>query len=66
MHVTFVTTHRRGVLDADALRSCQDAMRKVRRDFAAEPQEFNGDNDHLHLLLQYPPKVAVPAPVNSL
>ena len=35
------------------------------RDFAAEPREFNGENDHLHLLVQYPPKVAVPAPVNS-
>jgi putative transposase len=51
MHVVFVTMYRRGVLDADALRSYQDAMRKVRRDFAADPQEFNGDYDHLHLLL---------------
>lgn len=47
-HLVFVTTYRRGVLDAGMLRSCQDAMRKVRGDFGAELREFNDQDDHLH------------------
>ena len=41
-------------------------MRKVRGDFGAGLREFNGDDDHVHLLAGYPPKVAVPVLVNSL
>jgi putative transposase len=67
VHVVFVTTYRRGVLDAGMLRSCQDAMRKVRGGFGAQLRQFNDQDDHVHLLLAgYPPKVAVPALVNSL
>lgn len=66
VHLVFVTKYRRGVLDADMLRSCEDAMRKVCGDFGAELREFNGEDDHIHLLVGYPPKVAVSALVNSL
>ena len=41
-------------------------MRKVCADFGAELREFNGEDDHVHLLVEYPPKVAVSAIVNSL
>jgi putative transposase len=66
VHLVFVTKDRRGVLDADLLRSCQDAMRTVRGGFGAELREFHGDDDHAHLLARYPPKAAVSALVNSL
>ena len=36
VHLVFVTKYRRGVLDADMLRRCEDAMRKVCGDFGAE------------------------------
>ena len=41
-------------------------MRKVCGDFGAELREFNGEDDHVHLLVEYPPKVAVSVLVNSL
>ena len=66
VHLVFVTKYRRGVLDADMLRSCEDAIRKVCGGFGAELREFNGEDDHIHLLVGYPPKVAVSALVNSL
>jgi putative transposase len=66
VHLVFVTKCRRGVLDADMLCSCEDAMRKVCGDFGAELREFNGEDDYVHLLVGYPPKVAVSALVNSL
>ena len=66
VHLVFVTKYRRGVLDAAMLACCEDAMRKVCGDFATELREFNGEDDHAHLLVEYPPKVAVSALVNSL
>ena len=35
-------------------------------DFEAELVEFDGEDDHVHLLVNYPPKVAVSNLVNSL
>lgn len=35
-------------------------------DFEAELAEFNGEQDHVHLLVNFPPKVAVSRLVNSL
>jgi putative transposase len=65
-HLVFVTKYRRGILDDAMLRCCQAAMRKACEDFGAESREFNGEDDHVHLLVEYPPKVAVSALVNSL
>ena len=66
VHLVFVTKYRRGVLDGAMLRCCQTAMRKVCADFGADLRELNGEPDHVHLLVEYPPKVAVSALVNSL
>jgi putative transposase len=35
-------------------------------DFESTLVEFEGENDHVHLLVEYPPKVAVSKLVNSL
>jgi putative transposase len=48
------------------LTRCEEIMRKVCEDFGAELKEFNGERDHVHLLMHYPPKVAVSKLVNSL
>jgi REP-associated tyrosine transposase len=66
VHLVFVTRYRRGVLDDDMLRSCEATMRKVCADFGSELREFNGEHDHVHLLVFYPPKVSVSVLVNSL
>jgi putative transposase len=66
VHLVFVTKYRRGVLDDAMLRCCESAMRKVCADFEAELREFNGEADHVHLLVHYPPKASVSALVNSL
>jgi len=54
------------VLDDDMLRLCEQVMRKVCGDFEAGLREFNGATGHVHLLVNYLPKVPVSAPVNSL
>ena len=39
---------------------------KVCNDFEAELVECDGEEDHVHLLINYPPKVALSSLVNSL
>lgn len=41
-------------------------MRAVCEDFEVELVEFNGENNHVHLLVNFPPKVALSKLVNSL
>ena len=41
-------------------------MRAVCADFDCQLVEFNGENNHLHLLANYPPKVAIARLVNSI
>ena len=66
VHLVFVTKYRGGVLDDAMLSCCEAAMRKVCTDFGAGLREFNGEDDHVHLLVEYPPKVAISTRVNSL
>ncbi|WP_446224370.1 IS200/IS605 family transposase [Nocardia sp. IBHARD005] len=66
VHLVFVTKFRRGMLTDDMLTACERVMRDVCTDFGAVLVEFNGERDHVHLLVEYPPKVAVSKLVNSL
>ncbi|MET7989043.1 IS200/IS605 family transposase [Streptomyces sp. NPDC005281] len=65
-HLVFVTKYRGGVMNDETLTRCEQVMRKVCEDFAAELKEFNGETDHVHLLVHHPPKVALASLVNSL
>jgi hypothetical protein len=44
----------------------EEVMRAVRADFETELVEFNGEPNHVHLLVNFPPKVALSRLVNSL
>jgi putative transposase len=66
VHLVFVTKYRRGVFNADSLAALHRILAKVCRDFDVDLVEFNGEHDHVHLLVEYPPKVAVSKLVNSL
>lgn len=57
---------RRGVFNDEMLTRCEEIMRKVCEDVEAELKGFDGERDHVHLLVHYPPKVAVSKLVNSL
>lgn len=65
-HLVFVTKYRRGVFTQQMLQRCEEIMRDVCADFEAELKEFNGEKDHVHLLVHYPPKVQLSKLVNSL
>ena len=65
-HLVFVTKYRRGVLTRPMLEDMETIMRSVCTDFDATLIEFNGEDDHVHLLVSYPPKVALSTLINSL
>ena len=64
--MVFITKYRRGVFDDAMLTRCEQVMSKVCADFDAELREFNGEADHIHLLVHYPPTIALSRLVNSL
>ena len=65
-HLVFTTKYRRGALTDAILVRCEEIMRDVCVDFGAQLREFNGEDDHVHLLVHYPPAVALSKLVNSL
>ncbi|HQV23010.1 MAG: IS200/IS605 family transposase [Moraxellaceae bacterium] len=66
VHLVFVTKYRRGVFTKQILDDLRIIFERVSLDFEAELVEFDGEDDHVHLLINYPPKVSVSSLVNSL
>ena len=66
VHLVFVIKYRRGVFTKAILADMRLVMASVCRDFEAELVEFDGEDDHVHLLVNYPPKVAISTLVNNL
>jgi putative transposase len=65
-HLVFVTKYRHPVFTAAHLDRMEEIMRAVCRDFGCELAEFNGETEHVHLLVRFPPTVALSRLVNSL
>jgi putative transposase len=66
VHLVFVTKFRRGVLTGEHLDTLREVFASVCADFGADLLELDGQDDHVHLLVAYPPQVAVARLVNSL
>ena len=66
VHLVFVTTYRRGVLTREHHDYLQEVFATVCVNFGAHLTQCNGKDDHIHLLINYPPQVAVSRLVNSL
>ena len=66
VHLVFVTKFRKRVFKKEILVSTREIFKSVCRDFGAELIEFEGEKDHVHLLVNYPPKVSISKLVNSL
>jgi putative transposase len=66
VHWVFVAKYRRRVFDAQVINLLRGIFADVCSDAHATRVQMDGEDDHVHLLVQYPPKVAVSALVNSL
>lgn len=65
-HLVFVTEYRHPVFSNRHLARMEEIMRDVAADFDCGIAEFNGEANHVHLLVTFPPKVALSKLVNSL
>lgn len=66
VHLVFVTKYRRKVLTGTHLNYLRGVFASVCNDFGAELVEMDGEDDHVHLLVEYPPTVQLSRLVNSL
>jgi putative transposase len=65
-HIVFVTKYRRKVLGELHLAAFKAAAAEVCAEFEAELRACDGEADHVHLLIEYTPKVQLTKLVNSL
>lgn len=65
-HLVFVTKYRKEVFTKEILDELQIIFEQVCHEFESELVEFDGEDDHAHLLVHYPPKVSISKLVNSL
>ena len=66
VHLVFVTKYRRHVFTKAILADLRKVFQSVCEHFEALLVEFEGEKDHVHLLVNYPPKIPVSKLVNSL
>lgn len=65
-HLVFVTKYRRRVLTGERIDYLAGVFRTVCDGLEAALAECDGEDDHVHLLTEYQPKVSVSRLVNSL
>ena len=66
VHLVFVTKYRRKVFTKQILDELGVIFTAICADFEAHLVECEGEGEHVHLLVEYPPKVSVSKLVNSL
>lgn len=65
-HLVFVPKYRKAVISQRVFDVLRSAWEQVCSDFESKLTESGWENDHVHLLVEYPPKVALAKLVNSL
>lgn len=66
LHLVFVTKYRKKVFTKEILETMKKLFAKICQDAEAKLVEFDGEHDHVHLLINYHPKTSVSKLVNSL
>ena len=66
VHLVFITKYRRKVLADNHRQYFKEVVAEICKDFGAELKECNGEGDHVHMLIQYPPTVQLSKMVNNL
>jgi len=66
VHLVCVTKYRRKEFDAGALEWLQGHFAKVCETMGCTMLACDGEDDHLHAIVEYPPKLAISVLVNAL
>ena len=65
-HIVFVTKYRKKVITAEILKSLEEIFSRLCHDKKCKLVEFNGEADHVHLLVAFSPDTALSTLVGSL
>src|SRR3970040_2267935 len=65
-HLVFIPKYRRAVINERVFAVLESAWSQVCRSFGGKRRDPGWEEDHVHLLVSYPPKVALSRLVNSL
>ena len=66
VHLVFVTKYRRGVFTKKMITLLEETLKETAVQMDCELLEFGGEDDHVHLMLSYPPKIALSNLVGKL
>jgi len=66
LHLVCVSKYRRAVFTSENLELIEKSFKEVAKKMNFQILEFNGESDHIHALIEYPPKLSISAIVNAL
>lgn len=65
-HLVFVTKYRYKIFTKEQLEYMKLILQETLHEMDSTLVEFDGEKDHVHLLIQYPPRLSVALIVNNL
>jgi putative transposase len=65
-HLVCLTKYRKSVFTAEGLMVIEKSFKEVAKKMDFQILEFNGEGDHIHALIEYPPKLSLSQMVNAL
>lgn len=65
-HIIFTTKYRKKVFTKEHLNLMEEVFKNICELNNSTLEEFDGEADHVHLLVTYPPRIALSVLVNSL
>jgi putative transposase len=66
VHLVCVVKYRRKLLTSESLAVIEKSFNEVAVKMNFQIQEFNGESDHIHALIEFPPKLSISQIVNAL
>lgn len=66
LHIVFVTKYRKKVITTDILKDLENIFSRLCENAKSKLVEFNGESDHVHLLVDLSPDIAPAKLVNTL
>jgi len=66
IHLVCVAKYRRDIFTVESLAVIEQSFNDVSKQMGFQIVEFNGEADHIHTLIEYPPKLSISQIVNAL
>jgi putative transposase len=66
VHLVCVVKYRKKIITLDGLEVIKASFEEVAKKMDFKLEEFEGESDHVHALVEYPPKLSISQIVNSL